>query len=460
MPEGRIPPQALDIEMVVLGAMMIDGSRVHIAFEILNENDFYKPGNGKVFRAMQKLFESNSPIDSITVCDAISKAGSLDIVGGPVYLGECTSRASSAANLEHYCKVVLEKSLRRQMISASSAFSSESFDDTEEILDVIDRAQDKVLSIGGKISPRPPLQAGIAITQTVDRLQEMAKSGEQIVGTSTGFGDLDNLINGLEPANFYCLAARPSIGKTSLALDIAINSALKGKRIGFFSLEMPQQQIALRAISSEARVNSYQLRRPKNLSTDDMRRISNIIGKGALFNNLTIDDASGLSLTMLRSKAKRLIAEHKIEGVVVDYLQLMTPNPKIENREQQISNITGGIKAMVKDYGIWVIILSQLNRNVESRKDRRPGLADLRESGAIEQDSDVVVFIHRPEFYGELKFDDGSTAEGMAEIIVAKNRNGPTGSLKLKYFKEWTRFENLAREDRVEPEMFRNDGPF
>ena len=284
----------------------------------------------------------------------------------------------------------------------------------------------------------------------MDRIQDLAAKGAEIVGTSTGYRELDLLTNGLESGNFYCIAARPSIGKTALCLDMALNMAIKEKRIGFFSLEMPQEQIAIRSISSQAHINSHTLRRPKNLSSDDLRRISSVLAKSN-FNNLIIDDQSGLSLSMLRSRTKRLIAENKIEGVIVDYLQLMTPPPRIEVREQQISAITRGIKEMVKDYGIWAIVLSQLNRNVEARKDKRPSLADLRESGAIEQDTDVVIFIHRPEFYGDPTFDDDTPSENMAEIIVGKNRNGPTGSVKLKYFKEWTHFENLARELRFEP---------
>jgi replicative DNA helicase len=439
---GRVPPQAVDVEMSVLGAMLLEKEAIARALEVLDDTAFYKPGHQEIFKAIIGLFEKNEAADSITVVEELRRMAKLDSVGGPMYISDLTMHVTSAANIEYHAKIVLEKALLRNLISASSEITSRAFNEQDDALDLLDEAENKIFQISEKRLKKSFVSMKEAVFTTMEMLESIHGKHSGVTGVPTGFTSLDSMTGGFQNSDMIIVAARPSMGKTAFVLSIARNAAVDhGKPVGFFSLEMSSQQLVMRLICAEARVDAQSVRTGR-LPDEQWRNLSTRIGK--LYNaKIFIDDTPALSILELRAKARRLKAEHDVAMIVVDYLQLMSGPKNAQSREQEISQISRSLKALAKELNIPVVALSQLNRAVETSSDKRPMLANLRESGAIEQDADVVIFIHRPEKYG-LTRDDGSSAEGVAEIIIGKQRNGPTGEVELAFINQYARFENLA----------------
>lgn len=442
--EGRVPPQAVDVEMAVLGAMMLDKGAIAKAIEILDETTFYKPAHTRIFAAMTALFERSEPVDLITLVEELRRRADLDKVGGEYYLTELTTKVTTAANIEYHAHIVLEKALMRQLISSSSEVVGRAYSETEDALDLLDEAEQKIFQISEQRMKKSFVSMNTAVHQTMEMIESIHGKHSGVTGVPSAFTELDNFTGGFQKSDLIVVAGRPSQGKTALVLSIARNAAiLHDVPVGFFSLEMSAQQLVLRLICAEARVDAHSVRTGR-LPEDEWRKLSTSVGK--LYKaKIFLDDTPALSALEIRAKARRLKAEHNIGLIVVDYLQLMQGPKNAQSREQEISTISRSLKALAKELNIPVLALSQLNRAVEMRGDKRPVLADLRESGAIEQDADVVLFVHRPEMFGITTDENNEPTEGMAEIIIGKQRNGPTGSARLAFVKQYARFENLTR---------------
>jgi replicative DNA helicase len=446
---ARVPPQATDVEMAVLGALLVEKEAIPKVIEALDENAFYKPTHQKIFQAMVALFEKSEPVDVVTVVEELRRRGTLEEIGGAHYVAELTQKVTSAANVEYHARIVLEKALMRSLILTASDVAARAFSETEDALDLLDQAEAKIFEISERRLKRTFTPIRKAITTAFGLLEGIHGKHGGVTGVPTGFVEMDNLTGGFQKSDLVIVAGRPSQGKTALALALARNAALhKEKRtaVGIFSLEMSEGQLVTRLLSSEARVNAHLLRTGR-LPEDEWKNLSRVVGRLAEA-KIFIDDTPALPILELRAKSRRLKMEHGIGLIIVDYLQLVQGPKNIESREREISLISRSLKALAKELDIPVIALSQLNRSLESRSDKRPVLSDLRESGAIEQDADVVMFVHRPETYGiqEMKDEDGNIlpTEGMAEIMVSKQRNGPTGFLRLAFKKEYAGFERLA----------------
>jgi len=438
--EGRVPPQAVDIEMAVLGAMLLEKEAIGKALEVLNENVFYKPAHTSIFKAMIDLFERSEPVDLITLSEELRRRGELEKIGGEYYLTELTGKVTSGANVEFHAHIILEKALMRQLIATSSEAINRAYSDTEDALALLDNAEQRIFDISEQRMKKSFISMNTAVHGTMELLQSIHGKHSGVTGVPSGFADLDNLTGGFQKSDLIIVAGRPSQGKTALVLSIARNAAvLHDQSVGFFSLEMSNQQLVMRLICAEARVDAHKVRTGR-LPEDEWRKLSTSVGrlyKAKIF----IDDTPALGILELRAKARRLKAEHNIDFIVVDYLQLMQGPRAAQSREQEISAISRSLKALAKEINVPVVALSQLNRGVENRSDKRPALADLRESGAIEQDADVVMFVHRPEMFG-IAEEGGEPTEGLAQIIIGKQRNGPTDTVKLSFIKQYARFEN------------------
>ncbi len=442
--EGRVPPQAVDVEMAVLGAMLLDKGAIAKAIEILDDSSFYKPAHQRIFAAMVGLFEKSEPVDLITLVEELRRRGELDTVGGEYYLTELTTRVTTASNVEYHAHIVLEKALMRQLISSSSEVVGRAYSETEDALDLLDEAEQKIFQISEQRMKKSFISMNTAVHQTMEMLESIHGKHSGVTGVPSGFTEVDNYTGGFQNSDLIIVAGRPSQGKTALVLSLARNASIFHEvPVAFFSLEMSIQQLVLRLICAEARVDAHSVRTGR-LPEDEWRKLSTSIGK--LYKaKIFIDDTPALTALEIRAKARRLKAEHNVGLVIVDYLQLMQGPKNAQSREQEISTISRSLKALAKELNIPVIALSQLNRAVEMRGDKRPVLADLRESGAIEQDADVVLFVHRPEMFGINVDENNEPTEGMAEIIIGKQRNGPTGSARLTFIKQYARFENLTR---------------
>lgn len=442
--EGRVPPQAVDVEMAVLGAMLLEKDAIAKVLAVLDDTAFYKPAHQSIYQAIIALFERSEPVDLITLIDELRRRGELEKIGGEYYLTELTSKVTSAANVEYHAHIVLEKALMRQLIAASSEVIGRAYSETEDALDLLDEAEQRIFQISEQRMKKTFVSMSSAVTSTMELLESIHGKHSGVTGVPSGFSELDSLTGGFQKSDLIIVAGRPSQGKTAFVLSLSRNAAvLHDVPIGFFSLEMSVQQLVLRLICAQAKVDAHAVRTGR-LPEDEWKKLSMTVGrlyKAKIF----IDDTPALSVLELRAKARRLRAEHNVGLIVVDYLQLMQGPKNVQSREQEISMISRSLKALAKELNIPVIALSQLNRAVETRGDKRPVLADLRESGAIEQDADVVLFVHRPEMYGFEKDEDGNPTEGIAELIVGKQRNGPTGTVKLSFVKRYAQFENLAR---------------
>lgn len=436
----RIPPQDVAAEMAVLGAMLIEREAVSKAFEVLDDTSFYKTDHQRIFQAMQTLFERSDPIDTLTVSAELQKAGNLDAVGGAYYLTELASRVPSAANVTYHARIVLEKSLLRKLINVSTAISSEAYEGAENAGDLLDRAEQQIFSLSERRLRRGFESLSPILNKTFETIEGYHQRQGVVTGVATGFSKLDELTSGLQKSELIIVAGRPSMGKTAFCLNIARNSAVDhGIGVGFFSLEMASYQLAMRLLCAEARVNAHSVRTGK-LPKEQWSRLSMSVGKLANA-PIYIDDTPAMTVMEIRAKARRLVAEKNVGLFVIDYLQLVRGPKSSESRQIEISMISQSLKALAKELDVPVIALSQLSRAVEQRGgDRRPILSDLRESGAIEQDADVVMFVYRPELY------DRSEIEGLSEIIIQKQRNGPTGTVKLVFLKDFVLFKDAAEQ--------------
>jgi replicative DNA helicase len=431
--------------------MLIDPEAVPKAIEVLNVDTFYSPMHRKFFQAMTALFDRGEPIDAVTLVEELRRRADLNAAEDPLVITQLTTNVTTASNIEYHARIVLEKSLLRNLISASGEISQRAYADTEDALDLLDEAEGKILQISERRLKRSFVPMKRALMDTVDALQAIHGKHGGVIGVPTGFTELDNMTGGLQRSDLIIVAGRPSQGKTALALSLARNAALHRERrtgVGVFSLEMSQSQLVTRLLAYDAKLNAHSLRtgRLPDRLWADVSRASSRLAEAKIF----IDDTPALGILELRAKARRLKVEHGIGAVIVDYLQLVVGPKTAESREREVSFISRSLKALAKELDIPVVALSQLNRMLEGRADKRPMLADLRESGAIEQDADVVMFVHRPETYGikDVKDDDGMIhpTDGLAEIIVAKQRNGPTGIVRLSFVKEYSGFERMAPE--------------
>ncbi|OGC93268.1 MAG: replicative DNA helicase [candidate division Zixibacteria bacterium RBG_16_48_11] len=442
--EGRVPPQAIAAEQAVLGAILIDGRAMDTVIEHLDGDSFYHTNHAKIFDAILSIYNREEAIDLITVAAELERRNELENIGGRSYLADLSTSVATAANVEYYCKIVLEKVNLRDLISASTDIIQKCYNEDEEVERLLDIAESTVFKIAEKRLRGAISSIGQLLPTTFEDIEQYHKRAGSITGIPLGFSEIDDMTSGLQKSDLIVIAGRPSMGKTSFALSIALNAAVGEKLpVAIFSLETSKEQLALRLLCCQAKISSHHMRTGR-LSDEEWAKLS--IGAGPLADApIYVDDSSTLSVLDLRAKARRLKRKHDIRLVVVDYLQLMRGHRSAENRQQEISMISQGLKALAKELNVPVIALSQLSRKTEERPLKRPELADLRESGSIEQDADVVMMVYRPEFYGLDKFPDsgGEPAEGKAEIRLLKHRNGPTGDRKLVFLKDYARFENL-----------------
>ncbi len=443
--EGRIAPQAVDIEAQVLGSMLLEREAIAKVIEVLDEDAFHADYHRKIYQAILAMFDRSEPVDIITLAEELRRRGHLEVVGGEPYLVELTMKVTSAANVEFHAKIVLEKSLMRNLIVASSSIAMRAYQPTEDAFDLLDEAEQSIFQISEKRLKKSFVSMHKAVHDTIEMLEGIHGKHSGVTGVPTGFRDLDALTGGWQNSDLVIIAGRPSSGKTAFALSLARNAAMhtgKPTGVGIFSLEMSTQQLVMRLLCAEAKVDAHAVRTGR-LPEDDWKRLS--IAAGRLTNaSIFIDDTAGLGILELRAKARRLKAERNIGMIIVDYLQLMQGPRGAENREKEISAISRSLKALAKELSTPVIALSQLSRAVESRTDKRPILSDLRESGAIEQDADLVAFVHRPEMYTDPNSEGFREVQGQADIIVGKQRNGPIDDVKLAFVHRYARFENLA----------------
>jgi len=437
----KIPPQNIEAEQSVLGGILIEPEALSRILEILQEDDFYREGHRKIFSAMVALYQKGTPVDLITLTESLLTRQNLEGIGGASYLTSLADAIPSAVNIEVYSRIVREKAILRRLIHITTEIAGKCYQFSGEVEDILDQAEKSIFEItAAKITPHIyPLSEVIKDSfQTIEALYERK---ERISGVPTGFTKLDQMTSGFQPSDLIIIAGRPSMGKTAFALDIARNAATLAEIPAvIFSLEMSRQQLAIRMLCSEARVDSYKLR-SGFIGERDWPRLTNaagILSEAPIY----IDDSPALTVLQMRAKARRLKSEKGLGLVVVDYLQLMSGRGGSDRREQEISEISRSLKALAKELNLPVVALSQLNRKVEDRTDRRPFMADLRESGAIEQDADVILFIYRDEMY-----DENSKQKGTAEVIIGKQRNGPVGKITLAFIDQYTRFENLAGAD-------------
>lgn len=448
--KGKMPPQAIDLEEVVLGALMIDKKGVDEVIDILHPDVFYKPAHQYIFEAIFSLFENSQPVDLLTVSAQLKKDGKLELAGGEFYLIQLTQKVSSSAHIEFHARIVLQKFIQRSLIKISSEIIEASYDESTDVFDLLDTAESKLYEVTQGNIKRSSETAQNLVIQAKKRIEEIANK-EGLSGVPSGFHKLDKLTSGWQPSDLIIIAARPGMGKTALTLSMARNIAVEHNiPVAFFSLEMSSVQLITRLISSETHLSSEKLR-TGNLEKYEWEQL-NVKVKSLEKAPLFIDDTPSLSIFDLRAKARRLSSQHGIKLIVVDYLQLMTAggSQKGGNREQEISTISRNLKALAKELNIPVIALSQLSRAVETRGgSKRPLLSDLRESGAIEQDADIVSFIYRPEYYKIDEWDDDehTPTAGQAEFIVAKHRNGGLDEIRLKFIGNLGKFESLDHDE-------------
>ncbi|MBI3600401.1 MAG: replicative DNA helicase [Nitrospinae bacterium] len=437
----RLPPQNIEAEQSIIGAILLENEALPKSLEILrDEKGFYRDSHRKIFAAVLDLFEKNQPVDLLTLSEQLKKKNQLEEVGGIEYLVSLVESTPTAANIQYYSKIVKEKAVLRSLISASTDIHNRCYEDAEDVDEILDHAESTIFEISeNKITP-----SFVNIKQVVDEsfrtIEKLFERKELVTGVPTGFTDFDQKTAGLHPSDLIIVAGRPSMGKTAFCLNIAAGvGVIKNKTVAIFSLEMSREQLVIRMLCSEARINAGKVRTGYLSKSDwpDLARAAGQLSEASIF----IDDAPAQSVLDIRAKARRLQAEKGIDLIIVDYLQLMRGRGKAENRQQEISEISRSLKALAKELKVPIIAVSQLSRAPEQRsgEGKKPQLSDLRESGAIEQDADLVVFVYREEYYKETPEN-----QGIADIIIGKQRNGPTGTVKLSFFKEYTRFDNLA----------------
>lgn len=452
---GRIPPQELDIEKVVLGALMIDNDAFTVVSELLHPETFYDPRHQKIYNAILTLNMREQPVDIMTVCQELKQEGTFDQVGGSAYIVELTNMVASSANVEYHSHILAQKYVARQLISYASGIEQKAFDEGQDIDELMQEAEGKLFELSQKNMRQDYVQIDEVVLQARSLLEKAASNTGGITGISTGYTGLDDVTSGWQESDLIIIAGRPAMGKTSFALSLAKNIAIDNKEpVAFFSLEMNNVQLVNRLISNVCSVPGSKILNGQ-LSQDEWSRFDNNIGRmqGA---PLYIDDTPGLSVFELRTKARRLVKEKQVKLIMIDYLQLMNANGmKFNSRQEEVSTISRSLKGLAKELNIPIIALSQLSRDVEKRQgsgastaqSARPQLSDLRESGAIEQDADMVLFVHRPEYYGLTEDSEGNSLKGMAQIIIAKHRKGATKDVTLSFKGEYTRFANPDEYD-------------
>ena len=436
----RTLPHNLDAERSVLGAILLRNDTINAAVEVLQPDDFYREAHQLLLEHMIQLSERGAAIDLVTLAESLSRANALDKVGGPAYITRLVDGVPRTTNVEYYAQIVKEKSTLRRLITEASKIASDAYDADRDASEILDEAERSIFSIadariGEGFTPLSDL-----VNSALDTVEKLQQFKSLVTGVPTGFYDLDHKTSGMQPTDLVIIAARPSMGKTSFVINMAQNAALEhGKVVGVFSLEMSKEQLFMRMLTSEARVDSQRLRQGMLLERD-LPAIAQAAEKLSMA-KIFIDDSASIGVLEMRAKARRLKAEHGLDMLVIDYVQLMQGRGRFENRQQELTSISRSLKALAKELHVPILILSQLSRAPDARADHRPQLSDLRESGALEQDADVVMFIYREDRYKGPEDED----TGEAEIIIAKQRNGPVGTVKLAFISDYTRFENLER---------------
>jgi replicative DNA helicase len=436
----RLPPRNLQAEESVLGAMLLSREAIADVVEILEPEHFYKPTHGHIFEAVLSLYAAGEPVDAVSVGEELRRAGLLDAVGGPSVFIDLQAVTPAVGSAAHYARIVEEHALLRRLISVSNEIAEMAYGIPDDVVKAVDDAEARMFDVAQRRVANTTAPIKDLLSANLDRLELLYERGESITGVPTGYTDLDNLLSGLQPNAFYVVGARPAMGKTAFALGMATNAAMKaGKPVLLFSLEMSQLELSQRILCSDAKVDASRVKTGK-LDEGDWNRISHSVGRLAE-TPIFIDDNPHTSVMEIRAKARRLQSRvGELGMVVVDYIQLMSGRANAESRQVEVSEISRNLKILARELQAPVVALAQLNRGLEQRQDKRPMLSDLRESGALEQDADVVMFLYRDEIY-----NPESEQQGIAEVIVAKHRNGPTGTVKLAFLGKYTRFENMAR---------------
>jgi replicative DNA helicase len=442
---GRSAPWSQEAEQAVLAAMLLDQDAALRAAELVSDAMFYREGHRRLFRAMLALTERRVVLDHITLRDELLRRGELEIAGGLEYLAELVDAVPTAANIEFHAAIVRDKATLRRLIEAGTSIITEAYDGHSTANDLLDVAESRIFQISQQRGNDGFTRIKEMLWPTMERIETLQRSGKAITGVPSGFLDLDSLTSGFQTSELVVVAARPSMGKTAFCLNIAANAAAEGQGVAIFSLEMSKEALVQRMLTATARVDSHRVRQG-TLRDSDFTQLARAAGILQTY-QLWIDDTPSLTLLEMRSKARRLKIDNDLKLVIVDYLQLMRSPEYSDNRVQEISDISRSLKALARELQIPVIALSQLSRASEQRGgERKPILSDLRDSGAIEQDADLVIFIHRPEYYDR----EDETKKGVAEVMLAKNRNGPTGDVQLRFVREYTRFDNLSNREEAE----------
>lgn len=448
--EERLPPQSIEAEQSVLAAMLIDNEAIAKATEILNIDDFYREAHRVIFAAMLELYNKNEAVDLITVTDVLKRENKLEDIGGIAYLTSLANAVLSAANIKFHADIVAEKSVLRQLVRVSTEIAAMGYEASDDVGVLLDTAESRILEIANRKKRDDFTPVGDVLMSSVQNIEKLLNTKGGLIGLPTGFADLDRLTSGLQPSDFIILAARPSMGKTALALNIVQNVALRAhKRVGgkprcvaFFSLEMSKEQLVNRMLCAEANIDSQRLRAGEmgDKDWDSLWAVCDVMNKAKIF----IDDTAGLPVMEMRSRARRLKAKHGLDLLVVDYLQLMQGSGRrnaSSDRQQEVSEISRSLKALARELEVPVLALSQLSRSVESRQVKRPMLSDLRESGSLEQDADIVAFLYREDYY------EPETENKHTELIIAKHRNGPVDTVNLFFHKQFTKFVGFTKRD-------------
>ncbi len=435
----RIPPNSMEAEQSVLGSMLLDKEAVAAAAEVLHGEDFYSDAHREIYEAILDIYDRGMPADLVTLAEALRQRGTLESVGGGTYISDLSMSVPSTANVRYYIRIVEEKAILRRLIAASGDIMQESYAASEDLDIIIDHAEKKIFDISQRKNDRDFEPIKTILLDTYSRIEELAKNKGKIVGVATGFRDFDLRTSGLNPSDFVLIAGRPSMGKTSFALNIAQYAAVHSKvPVAIFSLEMSKDQLVQRMLSCQAHIELQKIR-TGDLTEEDWIKLVHAatpLSQAPIF----IDDTPAISAMEIRSKARRLKLEHGLGMIVIDYLQLMSGRGNIESRQQEVSDISRSLKALARELEVPVVTLSQLSRGPEARQDHRPMLSDLRESGAIEQDADLVVFLYRDEYY-----NPDSEKQNIAEAIIAKQRNGPTGTVELVWLGQYTQFASYEK---------------
>ncbi|NLN48067.1 MAG: replicative DNA helicase [Clostridiales bacterium] len=435
----RIPPNSLEAEQSVLGSMLLDKEAISIAAEILKEDDFYREVHNEIFQAIVNIYNAGEPVDLITLTDRLKSRKTIEAVGGITYLTELMNIVPTVHNIEFYAKIVLEKSTLRKLIKSSNEIISKCFDSGQETATIVDDAEKGIFNISLSRSTQGFIPIKKLLTSNFEKIEELYLNKGKITGIPTGFTDLDSKLSGMQKSDLILIASRPSMGKSSLMMNIVQNASVKeGHVAAIFSLEMSKEQLSQRLLCSEALIDAHRLR-TGDITEDEWIKLARAMGSLS-DKPIYIDDTPAISVTEMRAKCRRLKIEHGLGLVLVDYLQLMQSTGKYESRQQEISNISRSLKALAKELDVPVVALSQLSRAPEMRADHRPILSDLRESGAIEQDADVVMFLYRDEYY-----NPDTEKKNIGEVIISKQRNGPTGTVELVWLGQFTKFADKSK---------------